>query len=39
MDILKRGETDVLIADLDMPGNRQLELLHAWRISRHTSLL
>lgn len=31
LDILKRGDTDVLIADLDMPGNRQLELLHAWR--------
>ncbi|MCU0710901.1 MAG: sigma-54 dependent transcriptional regulator [Pirellula sp.] len=31
LEVLKRGETDVLIADLDMPGNRQLELLHAWR--------
>jgi two-component system response regulator AtoC len=31
LDVLRRGETDVLIADLDMPGNRQLELLHAWR--------
>ena len=31
LEILKREETDVLVADLDMPGNRQLELLRAWR--------
>lgn len=32
-DALSRGGIDLVIADLDMPGNRQLELIHACRRS------
>jgi DNA-binding NtrC family response regulator len=30
-EVLKHCEVDLVIADLDMPGNRQLELIHACR--------
>ena len=34
-DILAQGTTDVLIADIKMPGNPNLELIHALASSKH----